>query len=198
MSSEDREKWDARYAGGAYTERPHPSRWVKTHVPAAEAGPPRPRALDLACGAGRNAIHLARQGYDVDAVDISAAGLALAKTRAEAEGLPVRWHAHDLDQGLPPDLTPGFQVALMIRFVGLELLPELVTALAPGGLVIVELHMRTDAEVAGPSSSAFRVPPKALAQALGAMRIEAYEEGLVTDPDGRTVALARAAARRSD
>lgn len=198
MSREDLDKWEARYAGGAYTERPHPSPWVTAQVPAAEPGASRPRALDLACGAGRNALYLARQGYDVDAIDISPAGLTLARAATEAQRLSVRWHAHDLDRGLPADLGSGFQIALVIRFVRLDLLPELIAALTPGGLLVVELHLRSEAEVAGPTSPAFRVPPRALADALGGLRIEAYEEGLITDPDGRTVALARAAARRTD
>ncbi|MBE9535915.1 MAG: SAM-dependent methyltransferase, partial [Proteobacteria bacterium] len=33
---------------------------------------PKGRALDLACGGGRNALFLAKNAYDVDAVDRSA------------------------------------------------------------------------------------------------------------------------------
>ncbi|MFE4976604.1 class I SAM-dependent methyltransferase [Kitasatospora sp. NPDC056651] len=44
------------------------------------------RALDLGCGAGRNAIHLAARGFDVDAVDLSPAALAWAAERAREAG----------------------------------------------------------------------------------------------------------------
>jgi SAM-dependent methyltransferase len=41
------------------------------------------RALDLGCGPGRNAIHLARHGFTVDAVDLSATAIAWAEERAD-------------------------------------------------------------------------------------------------------------------
>ncbi|WP_327232168.1 class I SAM-dependent methyltransferase [Streptomyces murinus] len=52
---------------------------------------PRGRALDLGCGLGRNALLLAERGFEVDAVDLSPAVLALAKERARAAGLDVRF-----------------------------------------------------------------------------------------------------------
>ena len=75
MSDADRERWNARYESGEYAARTHPSALL-----AAWTGRlPRGRALDVACGRGRNAIHLAANGYAVDAMDIS--GVALAKAR---------------------------------------------------------------------------------------------------------------------
>lgn len=59
------------------------------------------RALDLGCGAGRNAVHLARHGFTVDAVDLSATAIEWAKERAA--GTDVRFHhgnAFELDLGV--------------------------------------------------------------------------------------------------
>ncbi len=74
MSRSDRDKWNDRYRRGAYRERSQPSVLVKEYVPdifasqqAANGGDGTLRALDLACGAGRNALYLARLGYGVDA-----------------------------------------------------------------------------------------------------------------------------------
>jgi SAM-dependent methyltransferase len=53
------------------------------------------RALDLGCGAGRNAIHLARAGFTVDAVDLSPAAIAWATERAREAGAAVRFHCGD-------------------------------------------------------------------------------------------------------
>ncbi|WP_327676251.1 class I SAM-dependent methyltransferase [Kitasatospora sp. NBC_00458] len=47
---------------------------------------PGGRALDLGCGAGRNAIHLASRGFEVDAVDLSATAVAWARERADEAG----------------------------------------------------------------------------------------------------------------
>ncbi|MEV0188574.1 class I SAM-dependent methyltransferase [Kitasatospora purpeofusca] len=54
--------------------------------------PPGARVLDLGCGAGRNAVHLASLGFEVDAVDLSATALAWARERAEAAGAAPRFH----------------------------------------------------------------------------------------------------------
>ncbi|WP_030265704.1 class I SAM-dependent methyltransferase [Streptomyces violens] len=44
------------------------------------------RALDLGCGPGRNALHLASLGFEVDAVDLSPAAIAWAEDRAREAG----------------------------------------------------------------------------------------------------------------
>ncbi|AIA01943.1 class I SAM-dependent methyltransferase [Streptomyces noursei] len=53
------------------------------------------RALDLGCGPGRNALHLAARGFEVDAVDLSPAALAWAEDRARAAGAAIRFHCGD-------------------------------------------------------------------------------------------------------
>jgi len=61
------------------------------------------RALDLGCGPGRNAVHLASLGFDVDAVDISPTALAWAAERAREAGVQVRFHHADIFSArLPP------------------------------------------------------------------------------------------------
>ncbi|MBB5874443.1 SAM-dependent methyltransferase [Allocatelliglobosispora scoriae] len=53
------------------------------------------RALDLGCGPGRNAIHLAGRGFRVDAVDLSPAAIAWGRDRAREAGADVRFHCGD-------------------------------------------------------------------------------------------------------
>jgi SAM-dependent methyltransferase len=68
------------------------------------------RALDLGCGPGRNAVHLASAGFTVDAVDLSPAAIAWAKDRARDVGTEVHFHCGDAfaltatDLGGPYDL----------------------------------------------------------------------------------------------
>ncbi|WP_175989299.1 bifunctional 2-polyprenyl-6-hydroxyphenol methylase/3-demethylubiquinol 3-O-methyltransferase UbiG [Bacillus sp. Marseille-Q1617] len=62
------------------------------------------KALELGCGPGRNAIHLARNGWEVDAVDISETSLQWAKERAEGSGVSINFihnniFSLDLDEG---------------------------------------------------------------------------------------------------
>lgn len=53
------------------------------------------RALDLGCGPGRNALHLAARGFQVDAVDLSPTAIGWARERAAEAGADVRFHCGD-------------------------------------------------------------------------------------------------------
>ena len=192
MSRAERDKWDERYRGGAYAERTHPTALLADWL---ERGP-RGHALDVACGAGRNALYLAAHGYTVDAIDISSAGLERGRAAADALGLAIDWHCADLEE--QPDALPRgpFDLVVWVRYVNAGLWPPLVERLAPGGHLLVEQHLETTAEVVGPSGPRFRLAPRALERAAAALRVVHYHEGLVVDPDGRTAALAQLIARR--
>ncbi len=53
------------------------------------------RALDLGCGPGRNALHLAALGFQVDAVDLSPTAITWAEERAREAGADIRFHCGD-------------------------------------------------------------------------------------------------------
>lgn len=190
MSAADREKWDERYRLGAYEDRTHPSAWLECWLAGVTVG----RALDVPCGAGRNAIFLASRGFSVTGIDISGVALARAEATARARGLSVEWIRRDLDTG--HGVTGAFELIVLIHYVDLDLLRDLAGLLAPGGHLVVELHLATDQPVAGPKDPAFRVAPGALRDAAGQLDILGYSEEVAEDPDGRTVALARLAARQ--
>ena len=189
MSADDRRKWDARYREGAYETRNHPSAFL---AQCAERLPRHGRALDLACGAGRNAIFLARRGLAVDAVDISS--VALQRARRNAGNLPINWLEADLEDGFAP--TCGYDVIVNIRYVQLNLVRALVPVLRPGGVLVMEQHLLSDEAVTGPKNPAFRVAPGALLRIAASLDIEQQEEGVFVEPDGTAAALARLFARQ--
>ncbi len=192
MSETDRSKWNQRYLGGAYSKRTHPSALLRDWIDRV----PRGKALDIACGAGRNAIFLARHGFDVDAMDISEEGLKLARRRAGRSGLHINWIEHDLEK--PLTLTGRYALILIIRYVNLPLIRHLTQYLIPGGYLVCEEHLETDAHVAGPSTSAFRVTPGALSKAVSGLEIQLSEERIIEDPDLRPMALAQVIAQRPE
>lgn len=59
------------------------------------ASPPG-RALDLGCGDGRDAIFLARSGFDVTAVDFAPTALNLAQKNARKAGVDVEFLRDDV------------------------------------------------------------------------------------------------------
>lgn len=187
---QDREKWDARYAQGAYQSRDWPSPFVQAWLPRVARG----RALDLACGIGRNARYLATQGFQVDAVDISGVGLDRAKRLADSAGASVRWNEADLELEPPP---PGpYNLVILMRYVNLELIGRIPDILAPAGMFLCEQHMVSTEATAGPSDPAFRVLPGQLSELVPALAILESNDGVITDPDGQTVALSRLVAKK--
>ena len=185
MSDADRERWNARYESGEYAARTHPSALLAAWLDRL----PRGRALDVACGRGRNAIHLAANGYAVDAMDISDVALAAARKRVDAAGVAVNWIEADLER---PDIArDAYDVIVIARFLHRPLIPRLTDALRPGGHIVYDHHYITPAEVGGPKSRRFRARPNELLERFRALRVLFYEEGLVTEADGGRMALAR-------
>ncbi|NIP13382.1 MAG: methyltransferase domain-containing protein [Pseudomonadales bacterium] len=191
LADQDREKWDKRYAAGAYAERTHPSAFVGKWLSDLPAGD----ALDIACGAGRNALYMAERGFRVDAVDVSAEALARAASAAAEAGLEVNWIQCDLDTGLP--VAGPFDLIVMIRYVNEPLLRSLPSMLRPGGVLIVENHLTTEEAVIGPRDPRYRVMPGALPAAVPDLEVLEATDSVVDDPDGRKVGLARLVARKS-
>jgi SAM-dependent methyltransferase len=131
--------WDQRY-----TE--HPSPW--THEPnrflvevVDELAPGR--ALDLACGEGRNSLWLAANGWSVLGVDFSWVAVSRAGEVAEARGLDARFERHDLTSWVPP--TAAFDLVSMVylQIPGDEMATAVgnaAAAVAAGGTLFVVGH----------------------------------------------------------
>ncbi len=75
--------WDARYSGSDLVWGLEPNRFVAAELEGLAPG----RALDVACGEGRNTVWLARHGWHATGVDFSAAGVARARQLAAAGGV---------------------------------------------------------------------------------------------------------------
>jgi tellurite methyltransferase len=188
VSTAERDKWDARYRDGAYESRTHPTALLAEWLPRLQRG----RALDVACGAGRNALFLAANGYAVTALDISGVALERGRRSATERGLTIEWLRADLDDDPARVLPAGpFDLIVWVRYVHRTLMPHLVARLAAGGALLCEQHLLTGEAVAGPTSTHFRLAPGELLAAAHGLRIEHSFDGPAVDPDGRSVALAQ-------
>lgn len=193
MSEEDQQRWDRRYADGGYVPRRHPSPFLLEWLDRIPVG----RALDVATGAGRNALHLASAGFDVTAVDGSSVAIGMARDAAVERGLAVDWQVADLDTF---DVgSHAWDLVTVFRYRDASLWPRLASALAPGGWLVVEHHLLTTADVDGPSTDDFRVRPRELLDAADGLRVVHYSEGLEpADDPTRQYALARLVACDGD
>lgn len=198
MSHQDRLKWNEKYRAGAYAERNHPTELLADWVPQVKHG----RALDVACGAGRNSLFLAARGFVVDGVDISRAGLERAQKRAEAQGVEVHWIEADLEADAAFVLPPGpYDLIVMVRYVNPSLYPLLLERLAGNGIFLCEEHLESDEDVTGPKNPTYRLARNELRRSVTAVakrgdEVLYHHEGRVTDPDGRDAALAQLVLRR--
>lgn len=190
VSELDREKWNQRYRAGAYSTRLHPCALLEDWIDGIPVG----RAIDVACGAGRNSLYLANRGFEVDAVDISGEALDRARGIAQQMDLAVNWLEHDLDEQL--ELGSSYQLILIVRYVNLPLVRKLVTSLAPGGFLVCEQHLLTKERVVGPANLSFRVRHGDLLAVAEGLHIRYLEETLVPEPDGQKAALARLVAEK--
>lgn len=84
---------------------------LKALVEGPRAVPPA-RALDLGCGTGRNAVYLARHGWEVTAVDYTPQAVRAAGERARAEGVEVRFLDGDVTRLEGLGLGAGYDLIL--------------------------------------------------------------------------------------
>lgn len=124
-----RERWNNRYA----TAEPSlaPSRFLVDH---ADLLPRSGTALDVAGGAGRNAIWLARRGLDVTLVDISDTAVALARRAARAAGVDITVARRDVAADGAPD--GPWDVIVVVRYLDRALLRAAPRLLRRGGLLL--------------------------------------------------------------
>ena len=103
------------------------------------------RALDLACGGGRDAAYLALAGYAVEAIDVLPDALERARDLARRSGVHVETIQQDLEAS-PVLPAARYDLVSVLRFLHRPLLPAIRQALVPGGFVVYETFHRRDAE----------------------------------------------------
>jgi SAM-dependent methyltransferase len=165
LAGMDATDWDTRYAQSELVWGAPPNSTVVEHVyglervaslmpdaPEGEAPGP-PRALDLACGEGRNALWLATHGWQVHAVDYSQVGIDKGRTIATRLSRSVRsrisWQCADVTDLDAAGITGPYELVLMV-FLHLPaeqrrpLVRRLADLLAPGGTLLILGHDSTN------------------------------------------------------
>jgi SAM-dependent methyltransferase len=186
------QEWDRRYAGAEMVWTAEPNRFVVDELQDLAPG----RALDIAAGEGRNAVWLAARGWQVTAVDFSAAGLDKGRHLAQARGVAVDWVHADVRDYQPE--AGSFQLVLVaylqLREAELDgVLRQAMTALAPGGVVLVVGHDVTNLRegTGGPPDPAVLYTPESITRSLRGLTVLRAERVRrpVATADGRREAV---------
>jgi SAM-dependent methyltransferase len=186
----ERADWNDRYAGTELVWTAQPNRFL---VAEAEALPPG-RALDVACGEGRNAVWLAERGWRVTGVDFSDVALAKGVQLAAARSVEVDWVEADVRTWEPEPGTFDLVAVFYLQLPAHERRPvhaRAAAAVAPGGTLLVVAHHATNpAEgYGGPQDPAVLFTEDAVAEDVAPLRIVRAERVRrpVTTPDGAQV-----------
>ena len=188
----ERKDWNRKHGEAGLLFGADPNRFLVAEV---EALPPG-RALDLACGAGRNAVWLAKRGWRVTGVDFSDVALANARALAVDRGVEIEWVEADLVEWEPAARSFDLVAVLYLQLPAEErrlVLSRAAEAVAPGGTLLVVGHdlRNLDEGYGGPRDPRVLFTPGEVAGELPGLEIERAERVLrpVQTEDGEAQAI---------
>jgi SAM-dependent methyltransferase len=152
------QNWNAQYEDPGYAEQAPDGLLVELAEKL-----PAGRALDLACGAGRHAIYLARLGWRVTAVDAAVAGIARLRRAAPEIDAQVA----DLERGEFVIEPGGFDLICDFLYLQRDLFPAIREGVRPGGTFVGAIRL----------SGSFALAPGELRDEFAGWKVLYYSEG---------------------
>jgi tellurite methyltransferase len=186
--STERERWNQKY-------RENPAAWLEpdpflalafseyVQPGFAQGG----SALDLAGGAGRHSIWLAKQGWQVTLIDLSETGVELARQNAGALVSHIRFVLDDLTQFRAAQTK--FDVVMGFFYLEREIFPEIVKAVRPGGVLVYKTYTTDQLKLpGGPKDASHLLAPGELLRLVSGMRVLHYCERVAEKATAEMVA----------
>lgn len=173
----DRERWNARFAAGE-AQSADPDPFLIEACSTLQPG----NALDLAGGAGRHAIWLAKRGWRVLLADISDQALAIAAQRSAADGVGVLFRNETASETVAwatryrDDFDIRFELIFVFWFLARDEFPLLPPLLAPGGLIVYKTFTVEHPRFASGDSAHFALQPGELRTAFPTLETVLYRE----------------------
>ncbi len=131
-SEDERSHWDAFLNRAQYVYGKEPAPFLKENIHVVRPG----RALDIAMGEGRNAVFMAKRGFQVDGVDISEVAIRKALRLARENHVTLTPINADLNKYQVQPET--YDLIVTINFLYRPFIPALKKGLKRGGYVIYE------------------------------------------------------------
>jgi len=181
----DQKRWDKRFGEKEFALGKEPNPFLKKHIHLFLRG----KALDMATGEGRNAVFLAQNGFEVDAVDISRKGLKKAQELAREKGVKMNALLVDLDHyQIEKD---RYDLIANFYFLKRRLIPKIRKGLKKGGKIIFETYILEHRTLGagGPRQAKYFLKPNELLRLFKDFRVLFYREGIFKE-GGRRKAVA--------
>ena len=159
-----------------------PAGWVLDN---ADLLRPGMRVLDVAAGRGRHALLFAAAGWPVTAIDRDGPRMAALAAVAARLGWPLTTEVRDLEAGDVDLGTSACDLIVVTHYLHRPLMPAIVRALAPGGLLVYETFTTAQAARGKPTNPDYLLQSGELPRLVAPLVVERHREGEV---DGRMVA----------
>jgi 2-polyprenyl-3-methyl-5-hydroxy-6-metoxy-1,4-benzoquinol methylase len=128
MAQEDKERWDEKYQNNPFPDEP--IKLVSDYASLASGK----QALDIACGMGRHSKYLTSLGFEVDALDISSVAIE------QLHNIP-NIHAKEVDFDTYTLSKEKYDLIVCTYFLERKLFPQIIDALKPNGIILMETFL---------------------------------------------------------
>lgn len=174
---EERKRWNKRYTAEEHRYGKEPIDLLKDNIHVLTKG----KALVLAMGEGRNALFLARNGFDVDGCDISDVAVEKCKAFARENNIKINVFTADLERyEIPAD---RYELITCIYYTQRGLIPQIKAGLKKGGMVLIETYsidqLQYGDDAPGPKNPEYLLKRNELLDLFRDFHILFYREGEV-------------------
>lgn len=139
---------------------------------------PRGRVLDVAMGNGRNAIYLARAGFEVAGIDMSPKAVNTALEASREAGVTIRAQIADLERGYQIE-KGAYDVIICFNYLQRPLIAQIRDGLRPGGIAVYETFLVDQAQFGRPHNPDYLLKHNELLDMFRSFRCLRYREGII-------------------
>jgi len=144
MAIEDKERWNEKHSKNMMPQEP--IKLIQDYVHLATGK----NALDIACGNGRHSRYLASLGFQVDALDISSVAIEQLQDLDNINAIEVDFDTYQLTK-------EKYDLIVVTYFLERKLFPQMIAALKPHGIILMETFLHDEENERTPSNPAFRL-----------------------------------------
>lgn len=168
MAQKDKEKWDKKYnETPKLMEDRTPSPKVLEAIKYTKGN----KALEIACGTGRNTIYLAQNGFEIDAFDISDVAIKHLKKQNIKS---INAMQKDLESFSPNKNL--YDLIVQTNYLDRDIFPSLKDSLKKDGIIIIETYMNHKENEKPPSNPLFLLQENELKEIFSDFEILKYDE----------------------